>query len=354
MPFACLVCATGRSVESHSTCTEMYPNPIRTLPPKEWKTDPLAQIRPQPAPTKASFNDRKPVFTVRTYYVADLVVPLPEPLPLRKLLADQESGTRSPSKAVAPDFETLIDLITKQVEPDSWSAQGGNGEIESFPTNLSLVVSQSAQAHRKIEELLSQLRRERVQVSLETQLVGVTDAAMLTTAESPDKDDSTKHWILSQQFSLAELLQEIRLDPRATTWATPKITLFDKQLANLVISERGKRVVMQLNPAVDEDHSSIALRQRLFAETEIETVSEELPPPVKVGSGQTLVVDVSNTIPRDLLRVESEAEVPVLSRISLVGSLFKTGHANRPVERVYLFITPRIIEAESVGSVGSD
>ena len=216
------------------------------------------------------------------------------------------------------------------------------------------MVSQSAQAHRKIEELLAQQRHLQVQVCLETHLVGVTDAAMFTTVQRPGKVDSTEHWILSQHFLLSDVLQEIQRDPRAITLSTPKVTVFDKQLANLVVGERGKRIVFQLNPAVDKEHRMVALRHRLFAESEIETVSDELPSPVNLESGQTVVVDVSNTIPRDLLRAESEVEVPVLSRIPLVGTLFKTGYPNRPVERVYLFITPRIIESESVVSVGSD
>jgi general secretion pathway protein D len=60
---------------------------------------------------------------------------------------------------VQADFDPLIDLITSTIEPDSWQDVGGPGSISGFDTNLSLVVSQRQDIHERIADLLEQLRR---------------------------------------------------------------------------------------------------------------------------------------------------------------------------------------------------
>ena len=57
------------------------------------------------------------------------------------------------------DFDSLIDLITSTIAPDTWDDVGGDGSIPGFATNLSLVVSQTQEVHEEIVDLLEQLRR---------------------------------------------------------------------------------------------------------------------------------------------------------------------------------------------------
>lgn len=74
------------------------------------------------------------------------------------------------------DFDTLIDLITSVVEPESWTEVGGSGKIESNETTLSLVIRQTQQVHSEISDLLNQLRRlQDLQVTIEVRLVSVSD-----------------------------------------------------------------------------------------------------------------------------------------------------------------------------------
>ncbi|MCH7988001.1 MAG: hypothetical protein IID46_02495 [Planctomycetes bacterium] len=63
----------------------------------------------------------------------------------------------SPDHA-AISFDTLINLITSLVEPNSWSERGGQGVITQFDTTLSLVIRQTDQGHAKIKKLLDSLR----------------------------------------------------------------------------------------------------------------------------------------------------------------------------------------------------
>ncbi len=74
------------------------------------------------------------------------------------------------------DFNSLIDLITSVVEPESWTEVGGSGKIESNETTLSLVIRQTQQVHDEISDLLNQLRRlQDLQVTIEVRLVSVSD-----------------------------------------------------------------------------------------------------------------------------------------------------------------------------------
>jgi general secretion pathway protein D len=75
------------------------------------------------------------------------------------------------------DFDSLIDLIVSTVEHDSWMENGtGEGEIQPFPTNLSLVISQTQRVHEQIADLLEQLRRlQDLQVTIEVRFIRLTD-----------------------------------------------------------------------------------------------------------------------------------------------------------------------------------
>lgn len=61
---------------------------------------------------------------------------------------------------VEPDFGSLIQTITKTIQPNSWGEVGGPGTIEAFPQNFTLVCSQTRRVHQQIERLLADLRRE--------------------------------------------------------------------------------------------------------------------------------------------------------------------------------------------------
>ena len=171
--------------------------------------------------------------TVEVYNVADLVVPIPNFVPsnnmgLQGLINDayealpnvrrggsgpvtyvpgqmpvdagvpanpnvlqQPLGSGAPSAGAAPlsagpgglggaaaaDFDSLIDLIVSTVEHESWMENGtGDGEIQPFPTNLSLVISQTQRVHEQIADLLEQLRRlQDLQVTIEVRFIRLTD-----------------------------------------------------------------------------------------------------------------------------------------------------------------------------------
>ena len=87
------------------------------------------------------------------------------------------SGPGSLGGAAMADFDSLIDLVTSTVHPESWKEGGtGEGTIAPFPTNLSIVVSQTEEVHQAISDLLDQLRRlQDLQVTIEVRFITLND-----------------------------------------------------------------------------------------------------------------------------------------------------------------------------------
>jgi hypothetical protein len=82
----------------------------------------------------------------RVYPVLDLVTP--------PRLISQEVAAYSER-----DYDALIDLIIATIKPDSWDDVGGPGGINALDNAGALVISQSRDVHRAIENLLTSLRR---------------------------------------------------------------------------------------------------------------------------------------------------------------------------------------------------
>jgi general secretion pathway protein D len=78
--------------------------------------------------------------------------------------------------AAMADFDTLINLITSTIAPETWEDVGGAGAIEEYPLNLSLVVSQTQDVHEQLADLLDQLRRlQDLQVTIEVRFITLSD-----------------------------------------------------------------------------------------------------------------------------------------------------------------------------------
>ena len=74
------------------------------------------------------------------------------------------------------DFDSLIELITTTIAPDSWTEIGGEGSISPYENNLTLVVSQTQEVHEDIVDLLEQLRRlQDLQVTIEVRFITLND-----------------------------------------------------------------------------------------------------------------------------------------------------------------------------------
>ena len=79
------------------------------------------------------------------------------------------------------DFDTLIDLITSTVDPDSWDEFGGEGSIQEFPRGQRglVVISNTFRIQKQIDGLLDALRRTS----------GLASAPPASFSTSPESDD---------------------------------------------------------------------------------------------------------------------------------------------------------------------
>jgi general secretion pathway protein D len=103
-------------------------------------------------------------------------IPIPLPNPGTRAPMAGGNGPGGLGGGVIADFDTLIDLITSTIQPDTWTDNGGQGSISGFPTNLSLVVSQTQDIHADIADLLQQLRRlQDLQVTIEVRFITLND-----------------------------------------------------------------------------------------------------------------------------------------------------------------------------------
>jgi hypothetical protein len=84
--------------------------------------------------------------TTRVYPVLDLITP-------------RQSGRLTAQHPFATDYDSLIDLLTLTIAPQSWDDVGGPGSIEPHDNTASLVVSQTREVHIQLESLLITLRR---------------------------------------------------------------------------------------------------------------------------------------------------------------------------------------------------
>lgn len=74
------------------------------------------------------------------------------------------------------DFDSLIQLIQSTVQPTTWKANGGQGDVAPFETNLTLVVSNTQEVHEQLADLLQQLRRlQDLQVTIEVRFITLAD-----------------------------------------------------------------------------------------------------------------------------------------------------------------------------------
>ena len=88
----------------------------------------------------------------------------------------QPLGMGGMGGASGADFDTLINLISSTVAPNSWDDVGGPGSMAPFEGNLSLVISNTQEVHDEIVDLLEQLRRlQDLQVTIEVRFITLQD-----------------------------------------------------------------------------------------------------------------------------------------------------------------------------------
>jgi tetratricopeptide (TPR) repeat protein len=93
----------------------------------------------------------------------------------------QSGGPVSASAPVTTEqnsrHEQLIQLITSLIKPHSWDGMGGAGRIQYYDVSSALVVNQTADVIREVEDLLEALRRlQDLALAVEVRIVSVSES----------------------------------------------------------------------------------------------------------------------------------------------------------------------------------
>src|SRR5262249_3477831 len=94
--------------------------------------------------------------------------------------ADCCTKTTTTSKAKSVTEENrLINLILNTVQPESWAAKGGRCTIQYFPMTMSLAISAPADVQEQVANMLATLRHEQdTSVALEVRFISVSEGFM--------------------------------------------------------------------------------------------------------------------------------------------------------------------------------
>jgi hypothetical protein len=91
----------------------------------------------------------------RIYPVLDLVARRTPVFEASAVVTSRTAGGRMGTA----DYESLINVITTTIDPDSWDDVGGPGSIASFDNAGALIIAQTHETHQKIGPLLNSLRK---------------------------------------------------------------------------------------------------------------------------------------------------------------------------------------------------
>jgi hypothetical protein len=158
------------------------------------------------------FRDLELDFTVRDSVI---LVSTPEHLespdmmvmriyPVRDLVLWRVPGAPGKQDTFEADYDSLIDVITTTVEPESWSDVGGPGSIKEFEKSAAIIVSQTRNVHRQIERLLATLRKAR-------ELQGIASSMPPKAVSSPAVGRTTSN------------LADRRTGVRSQSWQIPRV-----------------------------------------------------------------------------------------------------------------------------------
>jgi hypothetical protein len=178
--------------------------------------------------------------------------------------------------------ENLMSLIRSTIDPNSWDHVGGRCNMKFFPPSFSLVIRQTQDNHEEISSFLGQLRRQ-----LDLQIV----------LQATERTVSNDEWETAAPIDGNDA---VRLPSSPAANSGIKVTVFNSQRIPLVLVKEGdviaatdlKRGPIDVLPVVSADRRKIALMILPASHP-----SRLEPIPMTIPDGQTVLIDISATIP---------------------------------------------------------
>lgn len=357
---ALLVAMTVRRIESDSTPQVSDAGPDGETGGSVGANSPAGESPAKPSDNQPRSNPpaaEEDSVLVRVYAVGDLVFPLPGAAVVRWNGDDPTGGTQQTEESLAPasyaipqpDFTALIDLIQSSISPESWELAGGPGAIEPFPTNLSLVVRQTAEVHEAIAELLQGLQRlQEVQVAVETRVLGLSDADFRAIGSDKDGELANRGYRVLCDEEMRSLMQSVQDRAQNAVVFAPKIVLFSGQAVTLQLGTPESPYTLLLRPLSSGDLESVQLRFAVST-ADLPELREDHSP-LRIASGHTLFIDAQDQLRPESFGLGNEIGTPILSKLPYPNRLFKS-RPELKTSRVAVLVTPRIIIQQAVQAV---
>ena len=117
----------------------------------------------------------------QVYDIQDLLVSIPDTSPGELGIGDGGGGgggdSEEEGETISESREHIMALIKELVEPESWQPEGDVGSMDTLSGKL--VITHTPETHRKVLDLLNQLRDVQVlQVSIEWRTITITTGCM--------------------------------------------------------------------------------------------------------------------------------------------------------------------------------
>lgn len=287
----------------------------------------------------------EPVLCQRVYEVADLVVPIPGQVAAS---TSPDAADQQPAEREA-DYDSLIELITSTVAPETWYEVGGPASIAPFETNLALVISQTEQIHEEIADLLEQLRRfQNVQIVLQLELVDLPRETVEKLGIDVGSQEGSPAMSPREARLLRALVEE---SGSAGIRRLTKIALFNGQRADLSVPDQGGRSTDEtdkivLQPVMSDDRRHVRLTIVLNPDGPKGSTLA-----VSVADGQTLMHEVTGQLSATI----EEARVFAAEPVPGFFRGFRRVQDDAENRRKFLLVTPTVViqeeEEERLGSV---
>ncbi|MCA8998653.1 MAG: hypothetical protein KDA80_16760 [Planctomycetaceae bacterium] len=258
-----------------------------------------------------------PPLIVKVYAVADLVVPTPGS-------TDNE-----------PHYDSLIQLIQNQIDPESWQDKKHGGSLIPAEKTLSLVIRQTEENHQKIERLLNGIRGlQDIQVTTEFRIVRIRN------------DKFWERFRPTQPYSedqMRLLMDRLQSDTHANILFAPKLTTFDGQSADLhTVFPIGELKGITLRTTVSEDRRTLNTVCCFRSEEEETEDALERSLGFTLADGETLVIPLE----AHLWKSGSNRLLDPEFLRSRGVDVTPPPHPEAPGRREFLLITQRVIVAE--------
>ncbi|HYV36430.1 MAG TPA: hypothetical protein VE988_12035 [Gemmataceae bacterium] len=347
-----------------------------------------------------------PKLVTRIYPVADLIIPIDNYKSLQIESAEARwqhaigqqstcSGCSSPMPSTCPCpqaprpsgqqtlEEQLIRLITRAIEPQSWSDVGGPASIQYYPIGNALVVNQTDANQEQIAELLASLRKlQNVEVAVETRLVSVSPEfaeQVMSEGGYPGTLGADGGLAITKSVDGVTYLSDVQLsmfleaaqgDRRTNVMQAPKITVFNGQTANINVGDEvevigvdfeqvnGQAIPLQcrtrvpygvfmtITPVVSEACQNVRSKFS-FVTTAINSKNTDkqfvesltLEKVIDLGDGQTALFHLGKTT----TEARKESKTPLLWRLPVVGEHFRQVSYEPQEREMFLMITTRVI-----------